>query len=59
MPSIFYDSNRTQELDIILTLNNMYELLQLHRFAVGSVDEHDVAQLKVSRATATLSRTPK
>ncbi|XP_017332908.1 afadin- and alpha-actinin-binding protein [Ictalurus punctatus] len=46
LPSIFYDSNRNQELDIILILNNMYELLQLHHFAVGSIDEHEVVQLK-------------
>ncbi|XP_060796595.1 afadin- and alpha-actinin-binding protein-like [Neoarius graeffei] len=46
LPSIFYDSNRNQELDIILILNNMYELLQLHHFVVGSEDEHEVAQLK-------------
>ncbi|KAB5559414.1 hypothetical protein PHYPO_G00028750 [Pangasianodon hypophthalmus] len=43
LPSIFYDSNRNQELDIISTLNNMYDLLQFHHVAV---DEHEVAQLK-------------
>lgn len=58
LPSIFYDSNRNQELDIILTLNNMYDLLQLHHFAVGSVDEHEVAQLKVSTSTASISAAP-
>ncbi|KAK3561801.1 hypothetical protein QTP86_014381 [Hemibagrus guttatus] len=46
LPAIFYDSNRNQELDIILTLNNMYDLLQLHHFAVENVDEHEMARLK-------------
>lgn len=48
LPPIFYDANRNQELDLILTLNNMYDLLQLHHFGVGNVDEHELAQLKVS-----------
>lgn len=59
LPSIFYDSNRNQEIDIILTLNNMYDLLQLHHFAVGSVDESEVAQLKVSTATTSIYTAPK
>ncbi|XP_047658539.1 afadin- and alpha-actinin-binding protein-like isoform X2 [Tachysurus fulvidraco] len=46
LPSIFYDSNRNQELDIVLTLNNLYDLLQLNHFAVGNVDEHEAARLK-------------
>lgn len=36
----------------------MYDLLQLHHFAVGSEDEHEVAQLKVSNATASISSFP-
>ncbi|KAF7703647.1 afadin- and alpha-actinin-binding protein-like isoform X1 [Silurus meridionalis] len=46
LPSIFYDSNCNQDLDIILTLNNMYDLLQLHRFAVGRAGEQEMARLK-------------
>lgn len=48
MPSIFYDLNGIRELDVMSALNSMYDLLQLHRRAVGAVEELEVEQLKVS-----------
>ncbi|XP_072516162.1 afadin- and alpha-actinin-binding protein-like [Salminus brasiliensis] len=48
LPSIFYNMNGIRELDVIAALNGMYDLLQLHRRAVGMVEELEVEQLKVS-----------
>ncbi|XP_062868729.1 afadin- and alpha-actinin-binding protein-like [Trichomycterus rosablanca] len=48
LPSIFYDLNGIQELDVILALNIMYDLLQLHRCAVGTVNELEMEQMKIS-----------
>ncbi|XP_017557749.1 afadin- and alpha-actinin-binding protein isoform X1 [Pygocentrus nattereri] len=48
LPSIFYDLNGIRQLDVMSTLNRMYDLLQLHRRAMGVVEELEVEQLKVS-----------
>uniref|UniRef100_A0A3B4CDW1 Synovial sarcoma, X breakpoint 2 interacting protein b n=1 Tax=Pygocentrus nattereri TaxID=42514 RepID=A0A3B4CDW1_PYGNA len=37
-----------RQLDVMSTLNRMYDLLQLHRRAMGVVEELEVEQLKVS-----------
>lgn len=55
LPSTQIDSNRNQELDLILILNNMYDLLQLHQFAMGGVEEQEVVQLKVRSPTLRIS----
>ncbi|XP_051550337.1 afadin- and alpha-actinin-binding protein-like isoform X1 [Myxocyprinus asiaticus] len=47
-PSIFCNSDGTHDLDAVVTLNNIYDLLQLHRRAIGMMEELEVEQLKSS-----------
>lgn len=48
LPSVFYDLNGIQQLDVIVTLNTMYDLLQLHHCAVGTVNDLEIEHMKIS-----------
>ncbi|TRY96945.1 hypothetical protein DNTS_014289, partial [Danionella cerebrum] len=45
-PPVFHGSDSFNDLDAVVALNNIYELLQLHRRAVGVMEEMEVEQLK-------------
>lgn len=47
-PPIFRNSDGVRDLDAVVALNNIYDLLQLHRRAVGMMEELEVEQLKSS-----------
>ncbi|KTG40524.1 hypothetical protein cypCar_00018266 [Cyprinus carpio] len=47
-PPIFQNSDNIRDLDAVVALNNIYDLLQLHRRAVGMMEEMEVEQLKSS-----------
>uniref|UniRef100_A0A8C2FVY5 Synovial sarcoma, X breakpoint 2 interacting protein b n=1 Tax=Cyprinus carpio TaxID=7962 RepID=A0A8C2FVY5_CYPCA len=47
-PPIFRNSDNIRDLDAVVALNNIYDLLQLHRRAVGMMEELEVEQLKSS-----------
>ncbi|XP_026091761.1 afadin- and alpha-actinin-binding protein isoform X1 [Carassius auratus] len=47
-PPIFRNSDNIHDLDAVVVLNNIYDLLQLHRRAVGMMEELEVEQLKSS-----------
>uniref|UniRef100_A0A673KMI7 Afadin- and alpha-actinin-binding protein-like n=1 Tax=Sinocyclocheilus rhinocerous TaxID=307959 RepID=A0A673KMI7_9TELE len=47
-PPIYRNSDNIRDLDAAVALNNIYDLLQLHRRAVGMMEELEVEQLKSS-----------
>uniref|UniRef100_A0A671SQE2 Afadin- and alpha-actinin-binding protein-like n=1 Tax=Sinocyclocheilus anshuiensis TaxID=1608454 RepID=A0A671SQE2_9TELE len=47
-PPIFQNSDNIRDLDAVVALNNIHDLLQLHRRAVGMMEELEVEQLKSS-----------
>uniref|UniRef100_A0A8C2DYZ3 Synovial sarcoma, X breakpoint 2 interacting protein b n=1 Tax=Cyprinus carpio TaxID=7962 RepID=A0A8C2DYZ3_CYPCA len=47
-PPIFQNSDNIHDLDAVVALNNIFDLLQLHRRAVGMMEEMEVEQLKSS-----------
>ncbi|XP_051980430.1 afadin- and alpha-actinin-binding protein-like isoform X2 [Xyrauchen texanus] len=47
-PPIFRNSDGTHDLDTVIALNNIYDLVQLHRQSVGRMEALEVEQLKSS-----------
>lgn len=47
-PPIFRNSDGIRDLDAVVALNNIHDLLQLHRRGVGMMEELEVEQLKSS-----------
>lgn len=47
-PPIFRNQDGIRDLDAVVALNNIYDLLQLHRQTVGMMEDLEVDQLKSS-----------